>query len=167
MSGESPILRVTIRRPRSPQSTTRTRCSRVDNSFSPRVLSGAMHRHLLCSFAHRRGPRRSGCECMGLSARLSVAALCTSSPAYMLLVGSRGSCGRCAQEAAAFFKKRALLEEEYGRGMQRLSRATSEAYSSSEGKAGYVPNSSSLAIVLYRPGPSSQHGNLRCGSMNK
>ena len=84
---------------------------------------------------------------MGLPTRLSVAALCTSGPAYMLLVGSRGSCGRCAQEAAAFFKKRALLEEEYGRGMQRLSRATSEAYSSSEGKAGYVFKSSSLATV--------------------
>ncbi|EPT01218.1 hypothetical protein FOMPIDRAFT_1145269 [Fomitopsis schrenkii] len=40
------------------------------------------------------------------------------------------------REAAAFFKKRALLEEEYGRGMQRLAKATSDAYSASEGKAG-------------------------------
>ncbi|KAH9830027.1 Rho GTPase activation protein [Rhodofomes roseus] len=40
------------------------------------------------------------------------------------------------REAASFFKKRALLEEEYGRGMQRLAKATSDAYSSSEGKAG-------------------------------
>lgn len=53
-------------------------------------------------------------------------------------VGSRVSCECCAQEAAAFFKKRALLEEEYGRGMQRLAKATSDAYSASEGKAGYV-----------------------------
>ncbi|KZT66142.1 RhoGAP-domain-containing protein [Daedalea quercina L-15889] len=40
------------------------------------------------------------------------------------------------REASNFFKKRALLEEEYGRGMQRLAKATSDAYSASEGKAG-------------------------------
>ncbi|KAH9931810.1 GTPase activating protein [Fomitopsis serialis] len=40
------------------------------------------------------------------------------------------------REAANFFKKRALLEEEYGRGMQRLAKATSDAYSASDGKAG-------------------------------
>ncbi|PCH44144.1 GTPase activating protein [Wolfiporia cocos MD-104 SS10] len=40
------------------------------------------------------------------------------------------------KEASAFFKKRATLEEEYGRNLQKLARATSDAYSMSEGKAG-------------------------------
>ncbi|TFY53332.1 hypothetical protein EVJ58_g9509 [Rhodofomes roseus] len=51
-------------------------------------------------------------------------------------VESRESLDVNGAEAASFFKKRALLEEEYGRGMQRLAKATSDAYSSSEGKAG-------------------------------
>jgi Rho GTPase-activating protein RGD1 len=37
-----------------------------------------------------------------------------------------------------FFKKRATIEEEYGRNMQKLSRATADQYAMSEGKAGYV-----------------------------
>ena len=41
-----------------------------------------------------------------------------------------------AQEASMFFKKRAALEEEYGKNLQKLIRATSEGYSTSDGKAG-------------------------------
>lgn len=40
------------------------------------------------------------------------------------------------QEASVFFKKRAMLEDEYGRNMQKLARSTSELYAMSEGKAG-------------------------------
>lgn len=42
------------------------------------------------------------------------------------------------QEASVFFKKRAVLEEEYGRSMQKLAKSTSEVYSMNDGKAGYV-----------------------------
>ncbi|KII87261.1 hypothetical protein PLICRDRAFT_55243 [Plicaturopsis crispa FD-325 SS-3] len=40
------------------------------------------------------------------------------------------------REASIFFKKRAALEEEYGKGLHKLSRATSDAYSMNDGKAG-------------------------------
>jgi len=40
------------------------------------------------------------------------------------------------QEASAFFKRRAMLEDEYGRNLQKLARSTSELYAMSEGKAG-------------------------------
>ncbi|KAG6835147.1 hypothetical protein H0H93_004421 [Arthromyces matolae] len=41
-----------------------------------------------------------------------------------------------SQEASAFFKKRAAMEEEYGRNLQKLARSTAEVYSMSDGKAG-------------------------------
>jgi hypothetical protein len=41
-----------------------------------------------------------------------------------------------SQEASIFFKKRAALEEEYGKGLQKLARATTETYATGEGKAG-------------------------------
>lgn len=40
------------------------------------------------------------------------------------------------QEASIFFKKRAQLEEDYGRGMQKLAKLTSETYAMNDGKAG-------------------------------
>ncbi|KAH9928794.1 hypothetical protein B0H21DRAFT_837945 [Amylocystis lapponica] len=40
------------------------------------------------------------------------------------------------REASVFFKKRAALEEEYGRNMQKLTKGTIEAYSMNDGKAG-------------------------------
>ncbi|KAI0048722.1 RhoGAP-domain-containing protein [Auriscalpium vulgare] len=40
------------------------------------------------------------------------------------------------REASVFFKKRAVLEEEFGRGMQKLAKNTSEVYSMNDGKAG-------------------------------
>ncbi|KAH8111067.1 RhoGAP-domain-containing protein [Phellopilus nigrolimitatus] len=39
-------------------------------------------------------------------------------------------------ETSVFFKKRAVLEEEYGRSMQKLAKSTSEVYSMNDGKAG-------------------------------
>ncbi|CCM04184.1 uncharacterized protein FIBRA_06346 [Fibroporia radiculosa] len=40
------------------------------------------------------------------------------------------------KEAVTFFKKRAMLEEEYGRNLHKLARATNDAYATSDGKAG-------------------------------
>ncbi|KAG2142874.1 Rho GTPase activation protein [Suillus bovinus] len=40
------------------------------------------------------------------------------------------------REASVFFKKRAVLEEEYGKSLQKLARTTSELYSMNDGKAG-------------------------------
>ncbi|KAG8215039.1 Rho GTPase activation protein [Butyriboletus roseoflavus] len=40
------------------------------------------------------------------------------------------------REASVFFKKRAVLEEEYGKSLQKLARGTSEVYSMNDGKAG-------------------------------
>lgn len=42
------------------------------------------------------------------------------------------------QEASAFFKKRATIEDEYGKQMQKLARTTSEVYALNDGKAGYA-----------------------------
>jgi hypothetical protein len=42
------------------------------------------------------------------------------------------------QEASVFFKKRAMLEEEFGRGMQKLARNTADMYAMNDGKAGCV-----------------------------
>ena len=44
--------------------------------------------------------------------------------------------GKCLQEAAAFLKRRAGLEDEYGKGLQKLARSTSAEYAQHEGKAG-------------------------------
>ncbi|KAH7905642.1 Rho GTPase activation protein [Hygrophoropsis aurantiaca] len=44
------------------------------------------------------------------------------------------------REASVFFKKRAVLEEEYGKSLQKLSRSTSEVYSMNDGKAGSFVN---------------------------
>ncbi|KAH0582558.1 hypothetical protein H2248_010496 [Termitomyces sp. 'cryptogamus'] len=40
------------------------------------------------------------------------------------------------REASTFFKKRAAMEEEYGKNMQKLARSTAEIYSMNDGKAG-------------------------------
>ncbi|KAF5383545.1 hypothetical protein D9615_003740 [Tricholomella constricta] len=44
------------------------------------------------------------------------------------------------REASAFFKKRAAMEEEYGKNMQKLARTTAEAYAMHDGKAGSFVN---------------------------
>lgn len=43
-----------------------------------------------------------------------------------------------SQEVSNFFKKKAALEEDYGRNMHKLVRTTSEAYTMNDGKAGSV-----------------------------
>ncbi|KAF4610559.1 hypothetical protein D9613_006706 [Agrocybe pediades] len=40
------------------------------------------------------------------------------------------------REASVFFKKRALIEDEYGKTLQKLARSTSEVYALNDGKAG-------------------------------
>ncbi|KAF9461544.1 Rho GTPase activation protein [Collybia nuda] len=40
------------------------------------------------------------------------------------------------REASVFFKKRAMMEEEYGKNMQKLARTTADTYALSDGKAG-------------------------------
>lgn len=40
------------------------------------------------------------------------------------------------QEAATFFRKRAVIEEEYARSMIKLAKSSSESYAVSESKAG-------------------------------
>ncbi|KAI0793754.1 GTPase activating protein [Fomes fomentarius] len=44
------------------------------------------------------------------------------------------------REAAAFLKRRAALEDEYGKGLQKLARTTSAEYAQHEGKAGSFVN---------------------------
>ncbi|EJU03697.1 RhoGAP-domain-containing protein [Dacryopinax primogenitus] len=53
------------------------------------------------------------------------------------------------REVATFFKKRAALEEDYGRNLQKLSRLTGEQYSLSEGKAGTFVNSWHSAMRIH------------------
>ncbi|KAK0553737.1 Rho GTPase-activating protein [Tilletia horrida] len=44
------------------------------------------------------------------------------------------------REASAFFKKRAAIEEEYARSLQKLASTTAQAYTASDGKAGTYVN---------------------------
>jgi len=46
-----------------------------------------------------------------------------------------------------FFKKRAVLEEEFGRGMQKLAKNTADVYAMNDGKAG------SVSSFLFSPFP--------------
>ena len=50
------------------------------------------------------------------------------------------------QEASVFFKKRAVLEEEFGRGMFKLAKNTAEVYAMNDGKAGYAAKSFSTPL---------------------
>lgn len=60
------------------------------------------------------------------------------------LVSCRASNAYCAscfipdlqQEASTFFKKRAGIEEDYGKTLQKLARSSSDAYAVGDGKAG-------------------------------
>jgi hypothetical protein len=64
-----------------------------------------------------------------------------------------------------FFKKRAMLEEEFGRGMQKLAKNTADIYAMNDGKAGCVkpvlpfldPTRPNLAISM-PTALSSTHG---------
>ncbi|KAA1468895.1 GTPase activating protein [Dentipellis sp. KUC8613] len=53
------------------------------------------------------------------------------------------------REASVFFKKRAVLEEEYGRGMQKLAKNTSDVYSMNDGKAGSFVTSWQTAMKIH------------------
>ncbi|KAH7885795.1 hypothetical protein F5I97DRAFT_1875464 [Phlebopus sp. FC_14] len=53
------------------------------------------------------------------------------------------------REASVFFKKRAVLEEEYGKGLQKLARSTSEVYSMNDGKAGSFVNAWQSSMKLH------------------
>ncbi|KAF8343505.1 Rho GTPase activation protein [Amanita rubescens] len=53
----------------------------------------------------------------------------------LLLDRIKQSLASC-REASIFFKKRAVTEEEYGKTLQKLARATSDAYAVGDGKAG-------------------------------
>jgi len=57
-----------------------------------------------------------------------------------------------------FFKKRAVLEEEFGRGMQKLAKNTADLYAMNDGKAGCVCPVLSLDLLPSRLGnlPASQ-----------
>ena len=53
------------------------------------------------------------------------------------------------QETSVFFKKRAVLEEDYGRGMQKLAKMTSEVYSLNDGKAGCDLSVNCITLYSY------------------
>ncbi|KAK4050229.1 Rho GTPase-activating protein [Microbotryomycetes sp. JL201] len=62
--------------------------------------------------------------------------LCDSDCGLPLLVDRIKQSVASSSEAAAFFKKRAAIEEEYARSMIKLARSSSQSYGISDGKAG-------------------------------
>ncbi|CAO1637231.1 unnamed protein product [Parajaminaea phylloscopi] len=63
-------------------------------------------------------------------------ALCDTDVGVALLYERIKQSMNSAREAASFFKKRAALEEEYGRSLQKMSKVALESYGSVDGKAG-------------------------------
>ncbi|KAI0294306.1 RhoGAP-domain-containing protein [Multifurca ochricompacta] len=53
------------------------------------------------------------------------------------------------REASVFFKKRAVLEEEFGRGMQKLAKNTAEVYAMNDGKAGSFVNAWQTTMKIH------------------
>ncbi|KAH9987508.1 GTPase activating protein [Russula vinacea] len=53
------------------------------------------------------------------------------------------------QEASVFFKKRAMLEEEFGRGMQKLAKNTADIYAMNDGKAGSFVNAWQTTMKIH------------------
>lgn len=53
------------------------------------------------------------------------------------------------REASVFFKKRAMLEEEFGRGMQKLAKNTADVYAMNDGKAGSFVNSWQTTMKIH------------------
>jgi hypothetical protein len=70
------------------------------------------------------------------------------SPSVLLSILSLSLTPQRLQEASVFFKKRAMLEEEFGRGMQKLAKNTADIYAMNDGKAGCVN------LALFFPDPS-------------
>ncbi|KAG6898315.1 hypothetical protein C0992_011906 [Termitomyces sp. T32_za158] len=63
-------------------------------------------------------------------------ALCDSNCGVPLLLDRIKQSMISCREASTFFKKRAAMEEEYGKNLQKLARSTAEIYSLNDGKAG-------------------------------
>ncbi|KAJ7583131.1 Rho GTPase activation protein [Mycena floridula] len=63
-------------------------------------------------------------------------ALCDMDCAVPLLMDRIKQSMVSCREASVFFKKRAAIEEEYGKSMQKLARATNDVYAMNDGKAG-------------------------------
>lgn len=55
------------------------------------------------------------------------------------------------QEASVFFKKRAIIEDEYGKQLQKLARTTSEVYALNDGKAGYAAFHTWVGMFVSNP----------------
>ncbi|EMD38795.1 hypothetical protein CERSUDRAFT_133320 [Gelatoporia subvermispora B] len=53
------------------------------------------------------------------------------------------------REASVFFKKRAMLEEEYGRSLQKLAKTTSDTYAMNDGKAGSYVNAWQSSMKMH------------------
>lgn len=72
------------------------------------------------------------------------------------------------REAANFFKKRAVLEEEYGRSLLKLSKASLESYGSVDGKAGsYVSSYHTILSTHEHLGESRLKFAQRLGEMSE
>ncbi|KAI1788132.1 GTPase activating protein [Ganoderma leucocontextum] len=67
-------------------------------------------------------------------------ALCETDCGVPLLLDRIKQSMASCKEAAAFLKRRAALEDEYGKQMQKLARSTSAEYGASDGKAGSFVN---------------------------
>jgi len=89
-------------------------------------------------------------------------ALCDMDCAVPLLLDRIKQSLVSCREAAVFFKKRAVLEEEYGRSMQKLAKLSSAEYAMNDSKAGYGSYLfSTLQISFMSPlyeARSSMHG---------
>lgn len=66
---------------------------------------------------------------------------------YERIKQSMNSC----REAATFFKKRAAIEEEYGRTLQKLAKTSLDSYGSSDGKAGSYVSSYHSILASHEP----------------
>ncbi|KDQ26832.1 hypothetical protein PLEOSDRAFT_1113232 [Pleurotus ostreatus PC15] len=53
------------------------------------------------------------------------------------------------RETSVFFKKRAAIEEEYGKNLQKLARTTSDVYSMNDGKAGSFVNTWQMSMRIH------------------
>ncbi|TDL24106.1 GTPase activating protein [Rickenella mellea] len=53
------------------------------------------------------------------------------------------------REASVFFKKRAVLEDEYGRNLQKLAKTTAEVYAMNDGKAGTFVNAWQTSMKIH------------------
>ncbi|KAF8318676.1 RhoGAP-domain-containing protein [Clavulina sp. PMI_390] len=76
-------------------------------------------------------------------------ALCDMDVGVPLLLDRIKQSMTSCREASVFLKKRATLEEEFGKGLQKLARQTSEVYTISDGKAGTFVGAWHSAMKLH------------------